>query len=418
MLFWGLTVFLLLLAAAFVLVPMWRHQRSTDEGRRKAANLAIFRERLQELEAEFEGGAFDAEQFEALKAELERSLLSDIGEEEELPESVDPGDRPVWRSPAALVPLLALVIIVPLSYLAYQGWGHQDDLQLAQILERSQEAEEPEEIRDVIFELGEIVERDRENGWAWYFLARNLTDLGQLDEAGMAFEQASQYLENDRDRATVLGQYAQVAYMQADREITDEVQQIIDRARRLNPDENSVLQLLSTDAFLREDYQGAITYWQRMLNQAGSAQNRQALRSAIEQAQQFIEEGEGGVADGQAQESESGPVVEVELSLADGIDLASGTRVFVSAQAVDGGGPPLAVETLTVGDLPTSVTLSDADAVGPRSLSSADTVNIVATASRSGSADVQSGDYQIRSENIQLQGDSTRVSVRISDRIP
>ncbi len=424
MLFWILTVCLLLLAAAFILVPMWRHhreQRVMDEQDRKGFNLAIFRERLRELEAERDSGAFDEQQFQALRTELERSLLSDI--DEQAPEgTVDEQTReqPGWLSAARLVPIVAVLAIMPLSYLAYQWWGHQDDLHLARIIERSQQADEAEEVRDVIFELGPIVERDPDNGWAWYFLARNLTQIGQTEQAGTAFQRAAENIDNPQDKAAVLGQYAQVQFMQADRQITEEVQQTIDRARRLNPDEQSVLQLLSTDAFLREDYQDAITYWQRMLNQSSSEENRRFLRSAIQQARQNLE-GEQVSASGSspAQEAESGPVVEVEVSLAGNIDLPPETRVFVSAQSVGGGsGPPLAVTTLSVGELPAQVRLSDSDAVGPRSLSSADSVRIVATASRSGSADVQSGDYRTSSDTIQLQGEETRVTLEISDRVP
>ena len=93
--------------------------------------------------------------------------------------------------------------------------------------------------------------------------------------------------------------------------------------------------------------------------------------------------------------------------------------MFVSAQQADGSaGPPLAVRVLQFSDLPTVVTLSDADAVGPFALSSAESVSIVATISLSGSADVARGDYQGRSEIIRLPADSgepVSVSLQISD---
>ena len=82
-------------------------------------------------------------------------------------------------------------------------------------------------------------------------------------------------------------------------------------------------------------------------------------------------------------------------------------------------GPPLAAQVLTVADLPAVVSLSDANAVGPFNLSSAEEVTIVATVSLSGSADVQSGDFQVRSPTLQLSDDEpVRLQMQIADALP
>ena len=87
---------------------------------------------------------------------------------------------------------------------------------------------------------------------------------------------------------------------------------------------------------------------------------------------------------------------------------------------------------MTVADLPAIVSLSDTDAVGPFNLSSAEEVIVVATVAVGGTADVQSGDYQVRSEPVKLDtsaddaatdtGSSgtepVRLQMLISDAIP
>jgi cytochrome c-type biogenesis protein CcmH len=80
----------------------------------------------------------------------------------------------------------------------------------------------------------------------------------------------------------------------------------------------------------------------------------------------------------------------------------------------------LAAKFLSIGDLPAIVSLSDRDAVGPFNLSSAQSVSVVATISLSGSADVQSGDYQVRSESVSLQQSETpvRLQMMIRDMVP
>lgn len=423
--FWIVTPVLILVAALFVIVPLWRHHRHVNDGQtgdeqryRDAANLAIFEERLAELQGEYDDGAFDGEQFESLKAELERSLLSDV-RPEAIEQALGGGDgkqaaagdgpdatrsKSGWRQPARLIPVLVMLLVVPpVSYLFYEWFGFRSDMEFAALVQRAQQLgadreASADEIRDVISDLDEAIEQDPENGWAWYFMARQLTDIGQIEEARTAFQRAAQHVENEQDRAAILGQYAQIEYLASEREITDTVQDIISRARRINPNERSVLQLLGSDAFLNEDYRGAITYWQRLLSLGVSRADRQFLQQALADARQRLEAQGGSV-----EETPEGPVIRIRLSLARGVTLAQGTRIFVSAQDADlPGGPPLAARALTVAELPATVTLSSADAVGPRDLASAGTVHVVATASLEGTAEVQSGDWQGRVENVKL----------------
>jgi len=60
---------------------------------------------------------------------------------------------------------------------------------------------------------------------------------------------------------------------------------------------------------------------------------------------------------------------------------------------------PLAAKDLYVRDLPATILLNNAAAIGPMNLSSFDTVNVSATASASGTSNVQSGDYRVTSDN-------------------
>jgi cytochrome c-type biogenesis protein CcmH len=412
-LFWIASVLLIVMAAAFVLFPLWRHhlwQQSLGGSDRNAANLVIFDERLHELETELAEGVLDQAQFDALKTELERSLLSDVSDVDVEQRAQTPM---TWFSASRLVPLLVLLAMVPASFIFYEMWGFRDDLHFRELVERHREAQgDPQQARDLIFAFGAVIERDAENGWAWYFMGRSLADLGQIEEAAMALGRAAPFIENEEDRAVVLGQYAQLEYMVADRQITPQVQDIINRAQRLNPFEQSVLQLLSTDAWIREDYQSAITYWQQLLTLNPSPDDREFLQSAIAQARDMLAER------GDTVEQISGPVLQIELALAPGLELTPDTRVFVSAQASDRPGPPLAATVLSVGQLPTTITLSAADAVGPDNLGSAEEVMVVATASLSGTANVQSGDYQGRILNVRHEGGKVELSLLIGDEVP
>lgn len=399
--FWILSLLLVVIAALFVVLPVLRHQHGLNQigmADRNAANLVIFRERLQELSHDHAEGLLDQEQFESLKAELERTLLSDVTDTTHS-EVEAVSNQSFLRSPLKMIPVIAVAAALPLSYLLYDAWGFRDDLAVAEIFERSlSDGDDPEAIRDRIFELGAVIERDPENGWALYFIARHLVSLGQMDEAARFFERAALFIDNPMDKAVVLGQYAQAQYIASGQQMTEQVSDIISQAQRLNPSEPAVLQLLGADAFINQNYQTAVTYWQRLLNLNPGPEEEQFLRQVIAQAQEMT----NGAPAEQTPEAAPGPVVEVSLSLAPGIDLPAQTRVFVSAQSVDGGGPPLAAKLMALSDLPAVVNLSNADAVGPFNLTTAETIVVVATVSVSGSADVQAGDYQVRSEPVAI----------------
>lgn len=419
--FWILSLLLVVLAVIFVLLPVLRHNNSTIQiglTARNTANLIIFQERAKELEQDYKEGLLDQDQYNSLKAELERTLLTDVS---------DTGDEPATadhnlsiRSPAKLVPVVAVMLALPLSYLLYDLWGFRDDLAVAEIFERSRAAgDNPELIRDQIFELGAVVERDPENGWALYFIARHLVSLGQMPEAALFFERAAQFIENPADQAVVLGQFAQAKYIISEQQMTEEVSAIIAQAQRLNPNEPAILQLLGADAFINQDFQAAITYWQRLLNMGPDAEDAAFLRSVIDQAQQML--GGGALVASPGQNTAVNTArIEVSLSIAPEVQLPGETRVFVSAQQPGAGGPPLAAKLLTIADLPATINLSDADAVGPFNLSSAQQVAIVATISLNGTADVQSGDYQVRSDTVALDSSEApvRLQLMIRDLVP
>lgn len=411
--FWFYSAALLVLATLFVLLPLWRFHRrgDLDSARRERTNLLIFQQRLGELEAEHAAGTVEEENFVALRRELERSLLSDV-------DATATGAKPAtttastasWLSPTRLLPLLMVLLIIPASLVLYHQWGYQDDLELAALFERTQLAETPEESRDLIFALGEFVEENRDNGWLWYFMAQNLLKIGQFPEAVMFLERSGGLIEQPQDKAMIVGQQAFIEYLLAEQQITDRVQALIDQVQILDANQYLIMQILATEAQKENDYQGAITYWRRMLQQVPTGPEADALREAIAMAQETIANDDPVAV--------TGPVIEVEVSLADGIELPPETRVFVSALEVDGRGQPLAAELLTVADLPATVTLTDSDAVGPFNLSSAESVYVVATASISGTANVQSGDRQGRSEDFAHGEGTTSVQVVIADLVP
>ena len=120
-----------------------------------------------------------------------------------------------------------------------------------------------------------------------------------------------------------------------------------------------------------------------------------------------------------AGDSTTSPLINVALSLADGLDVDGDTVIFVAARDVNKEGlPPLAVVVLSVKDLPSVVTLTNAQAVGPFNLSSADAISVSALISYSGVANPDSGDIRVVSESILLSDEPSELSLVLSSRIP
>jgi cytochrome c-type biogenesis protein CcmH len=415
-LFWIYAGVLAVAAALFVLLPMWNfHRRGVQKmARREHANLLIFQERMAELEAERAAGVLEDENFQALKRELERSLLSDVtAAREKVEASVEAS--PGFFTRARVIPLLLVALILPTSISLYQQWGFEGDLELAALFERSGEvSDDPQAIRDLIFEIGAIIERDNQNGWAMYLLGQNLANIGLFAESSSALERAATLIEQPQDKVSILGQQAFLEFMLAEQVVTDKVQGIIDQAQLIDPNQFLILQVQALDAERRQDHQAAITYWRRIAQQTPAGPETDEIHARIASAQQAL----AGGAESAAAREPSGAQVQVQVALADGLALPAGTRVFVSVLEVSGRGQPLAARVLNVEELPATLTLSDADAVGPFNMSSAANIYVVATASSSGTANVQSGDYQARSDGFTRTDAPAQVALVIADRVP
>jgi len=418
-LFWIFTIVLFLLAAVFVLAPLWRNTHSEEAEQillRKNANIALFQERSSELESELAVGTLDQTEFDALLLELQQSLLADVSPDAAATATADTKKKPAAGvrkfSAITVIPLLFVMLIPVLAYTLYDRWGYIDDVELMELFQRTvNNVDDQQEAQSLIVELGTIVQTQQDKPWAWYFLAENFASLGMFNEAEIAYQQSADRMDDTPERALVLGRVALVKYINADLQMSPEIMEVIGQARAINPNEVSVLQLLAADAEQRQDYRAAIDYWRLLIQSNPNSEQAQALRTNIAAAQSLLAN------DGQ--EVAAGPVIDVTVSLGEGVELDENLRVFIAARNAERDGmPPLAAQVLTVGELPTSVRLDNNSAVGAFNLSSAETINISALVSFTGSANPQRGDYRVVSENFAHNGQHAVIELVLEDRVP
>ena len=410
--------FFVLLAIGFVLLPFFLrnpNQSSSFFFTRKELNVSLFEDKKYSLDKDFEEGLLSPEVHSQLINELKSNLLSDVNYDQEqfkIPKKLS--------RLSSLAAVFAVLLIPVASYSLYGYWGYSQHENIRGLYERTAaNRDDLDEARELISALGAVVMGEPESNplpWAWYFLGENFSMLGLYSEAEVAYRQSSDRLIGESEQALSLGRLALIRYILDEFVITPRVRAAIQQARRLNPNEIAVLQILASDAETREDYREAIANWRLLIQADPNSSQSNLLRQKVTDAQLLL-----AATDDLALSSSStiSPSISVSLSLADSLKVSGDTVVFVAARDVDKeGSPPLAVAVLSVKDLPSVVTLTDDQAVGPFKLSSAKSVNLSALISFSGVANPQSGDIRAVSESILLSDEPSEVSLILSSRLP
>lgn len=398
--FWVMAVPLALAAAAFVLLPL-RLAMRREVSSRQRINVELYEDRLAELEAERADGTLGQDEFDALKAELSRNLLTeteDSGEREEV--GVRHGRAPIIA--AALVPLAAVVFYADFGL----SWGALDDLELAAQL-RNLDPSDPAGIESAIGELARVMERQPDNDQGWFLLANSRINLGDYDGAAAAFDHLRQRYPDD---ANLAANYAEALFMAEEQQLTEPVRAAVDRAMKLDPDNLSMLEILGMTAYRIGDLGLAREYFQRALAAGAQGERARMLEGAIASVESTLRErGElppaaAGATGGASEDVGTGRSLAVRVDVADGVDVPLDAVVFVFARAAEGPPMPLAVQRLNRGSLPTTVRLDESMAMMEgMGLGNFDRVRVVARISMSGNA--AEADFEAMSDVVDLTGD-------------
>lgn len=412
MTFWLTVAALLVLAGGFVLGPFLLRGRRPPVADREHENVRIYRERLAELEHDREGMSED--ELAQLKAELQRSLLGDVVHAETSDRGADPGR---WLGYV----VLPLVVVTSVAF--YLVRGDMEGLNLADAFEglEARQSADPTymvEARELVAKLVSRVHRQPDNAEMWFLLGRTAILARDYHLASGAFRQV---LALGADEIGVRSYLVQTLYLESGRQVTPEVQREIDAVFSRRPDEPTMLEILASDAFRREDFAAAADLLERGLRQPIGAERQFAFRHALELARAKMG---GAGASEQAtvatepvpRESVARPGFEVAVDISPEVrrNLPPSTLVFILARA-PGERMPLAVARRQVGELPATVVLDDSSAMNPaRRLSTAEAVEIVARTAVEGSASSRSeDDVEAVAGPFQLEEGMTTVNLRL-----
>jgi len=413
--FWLTLLVLAVVATLFVALPLWRFRSSSSVASvelRRQANRAAYDERLLEIDQEVQEGLIAAEDVERVRSELQRAFMRDMT-------ALEQEQAAVGRLGGKTLPFAFVVLVPLLSFGIYLEWGAAQDLALPQLIQRIGAAEDAESQAAVLLELADVLqarfdreESDLQNG---YMLGTLYESLQRYDDATSVFTRMLQQMEPGPDKATVQGQLARTQYQLADGELTSAVQQHIDAALAMNPNEYYSMSILANDAFLREDMVAALGYWRRQLSAATpGSQEAAQLRQVITMVEQSLPQQAAQEAPAVAGTSIT-VTIDLAPELAAQLDGKQSLFVFVRNPDLR---PPLVAQNLAVPQFPFTITLDNSMSMTGMTLESAPSLVVGARLSGSGTAIAQSGDLQVTSEPFVLAELEGSVQLVINELVP
>lgn len=449
---------LCLLATGFIVVPFWLAGRkaagSLQSAARSALNVAIFEERSTELQANLGNGELTQAEYDQLRLELERNLLDDAaaGTLDGSSETSATADAGAGMAGSRL-PLVLAVVVPLLAIVAYSdfglAWGAIADVELAAELRAAGTTRggasggtagvpagpSPHDQTGVdasVAKLAERLQSQPENDEGWFLLSQSYMRMEAFEEAAGAFQHLSGRYPQD---AGLASWYAEAVFLADDRQITPRVAAAIDRTLALNPADISMMEIKAMAAFQSNDMTAALDWFRRAL--AAGAEGERAdlilqavnrletdLGLALTSAGPAISAIPPALADisrapaAKPAASASQRSLQVLVRLDPAVQADPAARVFVFARAMQGPPMPLAVQQMTVADLPRQVTLDESMAMmAGMGLANFDQVQVGVRISSSGIANVSPDDYQALSGAIDLTAKATLIELTLVNKV-
>jgi len=413
-----LALVLIAVALGFILPPLLRTTDTQTEVDRKQMNVAIFQERLAELQDSLRDPAHLAQ----ARAELARDLLHDT----QAPTSATPLRQ--VRSAGILVALLLPLLTIGI-YL-YTG-----SLEALEPTQSHENAVMGGDMAQAIRNLQAKLESNPEQVDNWAMLGRTYMAMDRYSEAASAFDQV--LLRTKSPSPRLLTDAAEAFGLANQGDLSGRPARLIAQALEQQADFPKALWLAGMAAMQQKAYPKVITAWEKLLTlMPPDAQERELVEQHLQQVKQHLQ------ADNDAPKSTVSPAVaqattpapsetlpsdalspkariQVTVQLAPDFHPNPDDTLFISARAAQGPRMPLAVVRKQARDLPLTVTLDDSLSMIPgMTLSAFSTVVVSARISAQGKATLQSGDLFGESAPLPAAQWDQPVTVTIDHQMP
>ena len=187
--------------------------------------------------------------------------------------------------------VFALLLAIPFAYyFSLERFSRIQQGEQEQIAQHNQQLETTEENKTeaIIGKIQDKLRQDPNSAENWVKLGDAYMQNNDFDSALVCYGNAEKI---DGRKPTTRGLMATALYLQANQQITPQVQQFLDEALTQDPKEVSALSLLAAEAFKTRDYSTALDYWQQILDSGNSAVDRRAIIQKMKMVD-FMQKGE------------------------------------------------------------------------------------------------------------------------------
>jgi len=329
------------------------------------------------------------------------------------------------ESPPALAPAVVIGLLLVLGAAAMYGHASNfpwKDPSLAQQAPAGHGDMSSASIEEITRQLEAKLAANPGDAEGWRMLARTYLVSQRPKDAITAYQKAIA-LVGDKDPSLNLD-LAEAMILTDDATVQGQARALVDAALAADASNQKALWYSGVMAYKANDMETAKARWSKLLEQNPPPEIRQVIEQQLQALGVAVPAGSvasaaapaaGPAGGGEAESAPQGRTIRVSVSVDPAVKdrVKPGTVVFVAAREPGIPGPPLAATRLTTDSLPTTVTLSDADAMmAGRNLSSVADVEVVAHVAFAGTPMVASGD--LVGSAIQKKGGSTDLAVAIA----
>ncbi len=389
---------------------------------RADGNLALYNQRLNELDQLLALGDIDLQAHSSLILEARSQLVVDLGHPDTLApdddiatwvksqsnQQTEQGANTSFRyTPlviALLIPLLALALYLP------QGLsvGGSFEIKVAEQLELLQSASDARQRQQRLLSLANLLEQQVSPTRSKLELVQLQAEIySALEQHVKAAEVYADLLDRDKSSAALTALFAQSLYLRdaslasagiaAADIMTQQVKDLLTAALRLDPQQYLALSMSGMQAFSESDYSQAISYWRSALSSYGEGSAQAASLNAGIQAAEARLVSSSKSAAGQADNSATTAHIRLRVSIDPSLITANdkpNTPVFVFARAVSGSRMPLAAKRLRLSDLPIELLITENDKMATQSIAGQSELIVGARLARSGQPIAEAGDVK------------------------
>ena len=160
--------------------------------------------------------------------------------------------------------ITAVFCTLMFTALLYSKIGSHEDVIVAQLLENETPSSENSEINEELIDnMRRSLDKRPQNVLYAVLLANYEKSQGNFDAASEFYDLALSYSPDDPN---LLSQYAENLFLVNDRSFNESVNQAIERAYKADSNQPIILGLMGVRAYLDNNFEEAIFFWQRGLD--------------------------------------------------------------------------------------------------------------------------------------------------------